>query len=122
MPINNPTGSGVKIFTSAPQIYSNGGALTIPHGLGVKPSIVVFKLRCSIAEGGYAVGDEIQVAPIGYDTSNYVSSIFIDTADVTNIKVRFASAGGMFISANKTTGATFVLNPVNWRLYITAMA
>jgi len=44
-------------FISTPQTYSNGGTLTIAHGLGVVPARVSVDLQIIAAAAGFSIGD-----------------------------------------------------------------
>lgn len=91
-----------KYFESSAQSITAGGALTIAHGLGVKPKSIELFLRCTTANNGYAVGDDIQVRNGAEDPgSNYGATAI---ADATNLEVRFGNAANTFLIHNFTNG------------------
>ena len=83
-----------KEYISTPQTISSGGTLTLAHGFGVKPKIIKKYLVCTVATGNWAVGDEF-VLETDYEQANASLVLFGYTCkrDVTNLVVRFASAG-----------------------------
>lgn len=98
-------------FVSAEQTITAGGALTIAHGLGVKPEQVGFYLVCTIATGNWSVGDEIFIRLDFEQSSASVTTFgFTCKRDATNLVIRFAANGIFMIDANNggyiTTGNT----------------
>ncbi|MDG4883012.1 portal protein [Mesorhizobium sp. WSM4884] len=105
-------------YESAQQTWTNGGALTLAHGLGVKPKLYAALLVCQTAEGGYSVGDEVLMNPSSNEAgSNRGLSL---VPDATNMNVRFGSGGCQI--TRKDTGA--FLNPTmtNWKFVVRAWA
>jgi len=89
---------GHRHYDSGQQTITSAGALTLAHGLGVQPQLLLQILHNTTSEGGYSSGNEVPV-PVGSYT-NTVPSVarasFI--ADATNLTVRFAN------NANNATG------------------
>lgn len=106
-------------YTSAAQTITSAGLLTLAHGLGVKPNIVIATAICTTADSGYSIGDEvfISTSPIGTAGGNYGISVYID---VTNVYVRFSSAATALLVFNKGTGVASGLTNTSWKLYIKA--
>ncbi len=102
-------------FQSSDQTITASGGLTIPHGLSAKPTLVIYLLKCTTAEGNYSVGDEVMVT-INDRTGQGVSI----WPDATNINVRYYSNASTFSIVNKTTGGTFDITNANWRLVVRA--
>jgi hypothetical protein len=112
---NGGTGSttGAGVFTESFEsseiaIPSSDGYVTATHGLGSIPKLYSICLRCKTAEGGYSVGDEVNLS-IGnaYRTSTEVSFI----------------ASSSVILYNKTTGTYgFTITNSNWKLVFRAFA
>lgn len=113
-----------KEFISAQQTITTAGLLTLAHGLGVAPKVIMPVLVCTTAESGYSVGNTIPCPYTAVSTSandNFGASI--DFSDPTNILVRYGSAGaGVFLYTHKTTGALVGLTNANWRLVMRAWA
>ena len=97
-------------YISTEQTITSGGLLTLAHGLGARPSLVSYELKCTSAEGGYAVGDYVQPVDPGFTSA---------TINATNVAVRFAS-GAAFIVGHKSTGANFNITSGNWKLIVRA--
>lgn len=110
-----------KSFESAAQAITSAGPLTLAHGLATTPKLYLAVLKCATAEGGYSVGDEVAVAPVGNvnATSSKGASL---VPDATNINVRFGSDASAFNLVNKTSGATFGITNANWQLVVRAWA
>jgi len=105
-----------RLFVSAPQTITSGGALTLAHGLGATPIHGYVRLRCLTAEAGYSINDETFYNVSKADqsaTGNHDHSI---VCDGTNINVRFGSAASVYGVANKTSGAQSLLTNANWNV------
>lgn len=111
-----------KSYTSAEQAITLSGGLTLSHGLGVKPKLMVGILVCKTAQGGYSVGDEYSIFVGTFEP--YGLSGLGATTDTSNIYLRYGPGNGTgcFIVPNKTTAAQTVLVPANWRLVVRAFA
>jgi hypothetical protein len=107
-------------FTSAEQSITAAGALTIAHGLGARPKLCRLFIRCATAEGGYAIGDEVEVdinAP--NSGANQGQAVWLDA---TNANVRFSTAASTLVIAHKTTGGMTAITNANWRLLVRCWA
>jgi hypothetical protein len=112
-----------KNFQSAQQTISNAGALTVPHGLGVKPSLVRAILVCTTADGGYSVGDEYDLGVAqSWDAGTAQQKGMGMWSDATNIYSIFANIANPFSIFAKTTGVPTTLTNANWRLIFRAYA
>jgi hypothetical protein len=105
-------------FQSSQQTITSAGALTIAHGLGRKPILVLPFLNCTTADAGYSVNDELLMS--GGDNGNNRSSSFV--CDSVNINVRFSSTASSFVSANKADGVAQALVNASWKLTIRVWA
>jgi len=108
---STPVSSGVfseSFESSEIDIPASDGFVTATHGLGSVPKIYSACLRCKVAEAGYAVGDEVNLAIVNsYRTSTEISVIV--TATVTLY--------------NKTTGAYgSTITSANWKVVFRAFA
>lgn len=110
-----------KYYQSAQQTITAAGALTLAHGLGVKPILIYPVLQCTTAEHGYSIADEVQVPFI--DSSGAAAGVgFSCVPDATNLNVRYGSGANTFIVLNKTTGAVASITNSSWRLVLRAWA
>lgn len=107
-------------FESAAQTLTAAGALTIAHGLGRKPILVIGVLKNAIAEQNYSIGDEFFI-PLGAPDNGATQGIAV-IPDATNLNVRFANNANMFNVINKTTGALAAITNANWTLLLRAWA
>lgn len=113
-------------YESANQAITTSGTLTLAHGLGVEPQIVMLVLECTTAEFNYSVGDRmiVNLSMTGFNNGQDVG-VEIDS---TNVTVRFgdgagtAPVGKIFSLPNKTTRARAVLTNANWELIVRAFA
>jgi len=107
-------------YVSTDQTITSGGLLTLAHGLGVQPKMVMIELVCVTAENGFAISDVIMV---GYAATtsgtNRNNAIYYDA---TNINVRFSNEANCFTYANRTTGNAVSLTNANWNLRVRAFA
>lgn len=96
-------------FISGQQVITAGGALTIPHGLGVRPLSVVMDGVCVTADLGYSPGDYFYDINGAQVNLNGMTAI---TADAVNIYVRFGSTAPSL--PNKSTGAGASITAARW--------
>lgn len=102
--------AGVTKFTSTDQTITNGGTLTIAHGLGAVPFGFSIYYVCQTAEQGYSIGDVVQC--FSGDT-NGNRGIMV-TVDATNLVVIMGSSGQQML--NKSTGTSVSMTNANWKI------
>ena len=81
---------------------------TQAHGLGVKPTFVLWYIENIIAQHGYAVGDRIYTFQ---DSATARGSVV--SADATNVYI--ASGSALYSIVNRTTRAFTTITAANWR-------
>lgn len=101
-----------KLFTSTPQTITGGGALSLPHGLGVQPKFFSAYLVNVNTEGGYTAG-QIMPTPIMQNTASFSQGVSL-TPDATNLNVRYSSTANTFNGINNTNGNLFNITNANW--------
>jgi len=111
-----------KYFESAEQTITAGGPLTIAHGLGVKPKLVLPFLVCKTAEDGYSVGDIVPVNMADNTSGGGTNSGQSIEADATNILIRFGTTAASYSYMNKSTGAGADITNGNWKFIARAWA
>lgn len=131
-PATNPTGNDIptagqlpftKSYVSAEQTIVAGGGLTLPHGLGVTPTLYRCVAICKIAEAGYAVGDILEV-PSTTDVSDSLGmwrGVSL-VGNITNISIRYVANNPTFVFVHKDTGVAIPLTSTCWRLIVRAWA
>lgn len=102
-------------FISSLQTLTSGGALTIAHGLGARPTHAVAELENQTAEHGYSVGDLIMTAAVGWGGPANNHGVVI-VPDATNLNIRFGSGGAVMEGINKTSGASVSFNNTRWKI------
>lgn len=108
------------VFTSSAQTITAAGALTIAHGLAVRPPLVLARLVCQTGELGYTAADEVDVGSgIVNSGGNQGHSLI---TDATNLNLRFASGASTYAIPNKTSGATTNITNANWKIVFLAFA
>lgn len=109
-----------KEFLSSQQAFVNGGLVSVAHGLGVMPKIVMGELICLVAENGWQAGDVqfISLSPDNDDSA--VITGFAVRKDASSIYARCGVSGPYGVNIN--TGATAVPTAANWRLVLRAFA
>lgn len=110
---------GARHFDSGQQAISNAGGLTLAHGLGVQPHLLLQILHCVTAEANYSVGDEVAV-PLGAFNNGGAVAGASAVMDATNITVRMAAQANPYYIANKTTGAATNTTPADWKVIFRA--
>ena len=133
--IGNPTGGRQGLGTiNATDYYVNGtkltyvtvsksGLLAMPgansstswaHGLSSKPDEVSVWMECIAAEGGYSVGDRVDISTAEDYGDKYVFGVSFDATNVT------VSRKGNPRMVTKDGSANFVPTTSGWNLYIIA--
>lgn len=105
-------------YNSAAQTITTGGLITLAHGLGVKPKLIQYVLKCTTAEHGYSIGDEIFVDFNSSDAG--LSRPNNPEVNATNIIIRYNATATVFGAQNATTGANAALTNGSWELYVNA--
>jgi hypothetical protein len=107
-------------YVSANQTITSAGLITLAHGLGLQPKLVLMELVCITAEAGFAVNDVIMMGP--QSTTTAANRVNVFEYNATNINVRYSSNANCFVYADKTTGAPATLTNTSWRLRVRAFA
>lgn len=110
-------------FQTADQVITNGGLLTIAHGLGRAPVLLHGFLKNVTAEMGYSIGD-ITPVNLGADSASAAKGVAV-TSDATNIFVRYSNGGGSsntFFVADKSTGGVSPITNANWSFFLRVLA
>lgn len=105
-------------FSSAAQTVIGSGVVTVAHTLGKVPAFITLDFVNTQAEGGYSVGDIVNVAPSLPD--NYGGHGITVCKTATNVIVIFSS-GGVYLN-QKTGGAPYLMNPTRWQVIVRAAA
>lgn len=108
-----------KSFESTNQTITAAGLLTLAHGLGAAPKLVLAELVCTTSELNWGVGDR-QVIACGAGADSAANRGMAVYHDATNVYVRFGSAASPIVVNNKTSGATAAITLASWRLVIRA--
>ncbi len=109
-----------KGYISPNQTVTNGGLLTLTHGLGVIPKFLAAEVLFLTAQGGYGIGDIVPIN-ISADFDDSASIFGIQTrVSSTHILVRFCVSGiGV---ADATTGGSVTVTAANINLRMKAWA
>lgn len=104
-------------FTTASSLTVMGTGLIVDtaHGLGAVPSLVRPVLICTATNLGYAVGDEVDIAHGGFNSSILQAQ---SGANATNVFLQFQQVA--FDILNKTTGAYAAVDGTKWKAKIYA--
>ncbi|OIN45961.1 hypothetical protein [Pseudomonas costantinii] len=108
-----PANNGALFWVSSP---GASGLLTITHGLAATPKLKVMYAKCVTADGGFSVGDVIEVAcPSGdYVGSTPGYGFCYYSPDATNMFIRFPSSG-FWNGLIKTSGGHVSYTIANWQ-------
>ena len=110
-------------YVSPEQTITASGGLTLTHGLGAAPKIYRCSLVCKTAEGGYSIGDVLEVPHTLDLTEPLTNSRGMSlVGDATNITIRFVSSTAVYAAINKANGSVLGLTNANWRLIVRAWA
>jgi hypothetical protein len=104
-----------RFFQSTQQTITSAGALTIAHGLGVQPTLLMLSLKCITAEFGYSVGDEVFINPHHQTTQDFDHGTAV-VPDGTNLVIRYGAASPVYNILHKTTGVKQSATNSSWKL------
>lgn len=106
-------------FTSADQVITSAGTLTLAHGLAAVPIVIVVQLICQVAEGGYSINDVLFHSTSSQSAGTEGIQI---TIDATNLTIIYGSNATVFDILNKGTGVSFDATNASWQLRVSAYA
>lgn len=106
-----------RMFESAPAALVSNSAYSFAHGLGAMPREVILVLRCKVMEGGYAVGEEIEVKGWYWDTSTLRGGQ--TWANTTHVGAGFYNTYRC-VGKSGGSGSAFNCTPANWDVIIRA--
>lgn len=114
-----PASSPITLsYSSGNQTITSAGLLTLAHGLGTTPRIVIVWLVCTTADVGYSAGD--RTLPVfASDVAQQGAAV---DPDATNIEIRMGADATSFRVVNKGTGNTAGITNSSWRLLVEAFA
>jgi len=119
---NGTSGAAVSKYESGETVLPNADVTqTWAHGLGQTPDIIKLILKCTAAEHGYSIGDEVHFT--SEHTVNVSASSF--WADSSNVSLRYkidTGASAFWIVRRDTTGLSTPLTPSKWRIIVRAFA
>jgi hypothetical protein len=98
-------------FYSGQYSYSNGGYVTISHGLGVVPFATSVFLQCIVADATFVAGHMLVLGGTNAANGSYGITTLIDAS---NVYVHFGASGLAPIGWGSTTGVS--LDPTKWRV------
>ena len=87
------------------------------HSLGQIPDIIHLILKCTTAEGGYSVGDEVQFTTVA--TAGGRATLH---ADSTNVYLAYyiAAASPFYLDTKNVANSAFYADPTKWKIIIRA--
>lgn len=113
--IDNRVGTD-GIFESTGNTYTNGGLITLAHGLSSAPWKIQVTAKCTTADAGFSVDDVINVPDLWNSGSNdYGVTAY---ADATNIYLQVGADGLRVLGAAGALGT--IWTPANWELDVRA--
>jgi hypothetical protein len=112
--------SSTSKYESPQQTITSAGALTLAHGLRVKPTLFQAVLVCQTAEAGYSIEDEVVIYLGHQSTAGSDDKGFSLVPDATNLNIRFGNSGAVFVINRKDNGTGATLTNANWKLVIRA--
>lgn len=97
--------------------YATASSTTQAHGLPSVPQLLDARLICLTGEGGYSVGDVIDLGAAGLmERGSTLGTGIQMIKDATNVVLIIGDTAPAII--NKATGAQFVITPSSWRIAI----
>lgn len=109
-----------KYYESAEQPITRGGSLSLTHGLGTAPLLVIGLLKCKTAEHGYSVGDVLVYSLASSPWAGVGHFGMAAVISATTIDLRYGAQGITIL--NKTAGHNVYINTANWSFIVRAWA
>jgi len=104
--------NGALYTSGTPTTYASPVAVTETHSLGFQPTDFTASLRCTTAERGYSIGDEITA--IDADSPTFTAMTL--WASPTQVGVSFGGTPRIY---DKGTTASFApITPANWSIIL----
>lgn len=113
--------SAPTIYRSGWQAVASASLETFPHGLGEVPDVVTVFLKCLVAEGGFSIGDVVNLNAGGNFRGSWPGGGFACWIDDTNINIRLGAHVNPISLVNKGSGAEFLLTLARWEMAINAI-
>ncbi|MBP2560861.1 hypothetical protein J2857_003630 [Neorhizobium galegae] len=110
----------VDIYVSSDLTITSGGAISLSHGMGVKPDLVIVELVNQTTEGGYSAGEATPIGYFGYVASGAAVGIG-GAVSATTIDGRYSNQANVFFINRKDTGANIALTNSSWKMRLTAV-
>jgi hypothetical protein len=111
-----------SVYRSSAISVANDNMYSFSHGLGVEPDIVQVYLECTSSNGGYSVGDIIQVAATSDPAGDTEGIGILITSSAVEVRIGYNGIA-TYIEKTDTFGgySTFVVNAANWDMYVVAV-
>lgn len=109
-----PATTTLSVTTAIP---AAGTVTSFTHGLGSVPTFVRTVLKCTSADGGYAVGAEIPIEQT-YTAAGNNFPFLISSANSTTVDITMLSGTSTPVIYNRSSGATYAYNLGDWILKI----
>lgn len=111
-----------EIFESGELAIGLGTEVSSAHGFGQVPREVTSYLVCKAPEGGYGVGDRVNVAGWYGNTGggSQQETGVLALADATNVIGVVGSDGIELYERSPSPGTTFPITEANWRIVLFA--
>jgi len=108
-------------YISAQQAVTFGSTLTLAHGLGGRPKLVLLALVCFEAEAGYVAGTQIELGSTQqHESYPYGITTYADPSNpTTNLIIRIATSGPYVMGGGGIAGPT-PITASKWRLIVRA--
>jgi hypothetical protein len=110
---------GSRHYDSGQQSITSGGSVSLAHGLGVQPSIVNYFFHCTISQGSYSIGDEIQTSAKTH-SGGATGQGFDVLLTGSNINIYYGNGSPVFNLITKGGGAEFNMTLADWALVVRA--
>jgi len=108
-----------KEYSSGEAAVTAAGLVSMAHGLGVTPKVVLAYAVCVVAEKGYAIGDVVLIGSGNMCASSTApdSGVSLSVNDTT-IEMRYGTDGLWVLHG--TTGARGELTNARWNVIVKA--
>ncbi|MCO7573374.1 hypothetical protein NJH78_25630 [Pseudomonas chlororaphis] len=109
-----------KYAVTPEQVITEGGSLTIAHGLGTWPVLWEAYLVCKEAEHGYWPGAVLSIASSAPDNAYHLGVTLVP--DQNNLNCKYGTQTGVFFVLDWNTRTTRIITPSKWRVFFKVWA
>ena len=117
-PVSGGYSGGTLFASGLVSLVINTQLFSVAHGLGATPSFVRGVMVCQTAEGGYSIGDEVDLSYVGDSFTKEPS--FTLSANATNVNLMLGDTNLVIIGQTAPLGSSYAITLTRWKAKVYA--